>query len=671
MEHHEKDDDYSTIEVYENNSNRIYNNDIEIKFNGIKDSMVKRQRVIKANNDTDDSDTDLSALVSYADDGNSDINEFFFNNKHVEIDNFKEKNKVKPIEKDEIKKVTEKPVKMEMNRMSNGLRNDDLIDVQVELLDINKIKGKNIDNGTRLEIDIIDENSLRGVEYENLLNSFKSSLDNLKHNYDGMKLKMSKFDKQLNERLNQINTEITKQINNLYDEIKRLESLLKLGLAAYVDKLNENKFEIGKQMVHINEYLTEMSSRKADLLNNETLLTNQKKLIEYQQYLNNIPNYLNRNFYNFLFIPSNLRDLSFKHIIGHFNRTSVIDQLKFNLSIEYKNFIKYVDGDNGRARRGCKLWQIHDCNFNQHLILIEWNSNNLHIINHKSLDYVKNVKLFKKLTIKGLCMLNHKKRICLFDNTNRYLYLLNENYRLIKQIEFSDNNMMSQTVNNSTSVNNKRSFESIDFNESNNLIYIIDLFKRTILIFDENLNYINEIVIQIPLITRFKEFYSFIIKIFHNKIFINDLINNCYHIFDENVRYITTINNSCSGEGKATRDNGSKCGEYSHVILLDTINNCNYLLIINLFDKSISIYDIINYEFIKKINLNHLFQNQTINNAIIVDNSILFLTDNDIQVFDITSSMPSLSSSMFFNELSIESTSPTSLSTLSTTSSLV
>jgi hypothetical protein len=406
----------------------------------------------------------------------------------------------------------------------------------------------------------------------NLLKSFQTNIMKLTSAYEVIKIKLQNFDKHLCHRIDSINVEINKQINNLLNEIEKLNNSLKYDLDCVTSKIKLEKSIIDKNLVEIGDYLSCLAE-PANFINIE-------KLVDYQEMISKIPENLNKSLHSLTFIPTTLNS------IGSLSNVKPIENFQFNFSVNYKPVTK-------------ALSSINDCAFNKHLIVLEWNSQYFHVIDRSTLNYIKKVPVFdhdcKEVVIKGLCVLDRRRQVCFIDNTSSNIYLLNKKYELVKQIELYGDD-------------GKRCFEAIEFNMDNNLIYILDIARNSIILFDNELNFKSEILIKIP----FREFYSFKFKIFKNKIYLNDILNKCYHLFDENVSYVSTLVDDF---------------ENSQLILC---NNSNYLLI---FDKScIQVYDSVNYVLVKKIIIDNLL---TINNAVIIDDIIVFLNDNDLQVFDV------------------------------------
>ena len=427
------------------------------------------------------------------------------------------------------------------------------------------------------------------MESEKLINdsiglkTLQINISKLTSAYDFIKEKLKHFDKQLNKRIFSISIEINKHIEKLFQEIEILNNLLKNDLENMKCEIQIEKSKFDKSLEEVGVFLKTFNSNKIDIENEL------KKLKDYQKIIESIPDSLNKSLHSLKFIPSDL-----KCTIGNVANVLPIDKFVFNFSVNYKPITK-------------PLCTITDCMFNQHLLLLERSCNYFHIINRKTLNYEHKVTVndnkLNEVSIKSLCAISHRSQIALIDNKSSCAYLLNKNYELIKQVNFSNNK--------------KRRFEAIEFNIENKCIYILDIGQNLMYMFDDQLNLVNEFEIKLP----YRKTYSFMFKIYCNKIYINDILNKCYHVFDKNMKYLKTFGNI------------DKTGfDYSNMILCDTKNFSNYLLISDLCDKSIKIFDSVNYELIKTIALTSL---PTINDAIIIDNTIHFITDDEIQVYDI------------------------------------
>ena len=418
-----------------------------------------------------------------------------------------------------------------------------------------------------------------------LMKTFHLNMSKLNSAYETVKKKLDNFDCHLNIRISLIQTEINKQIVKLLEEIENLNNLLIKDLEVVQSQLKTDKNEFDKNLREIQSFLKSLNS-SCDV--DESL----KKMKEYQKMMDNIPNSLNQNLNSLTFVPANLNNLNYKNSIGSVKNVSPIERFQFNFSVNYQTISK-------------PLYSLTE--FNKNLLLLELNCSYFHVINCKTFNYEEKIAVFdhnaNEVVIRSICVLTHKSQICLIDNTSTCVFLLNENYELVKQVKFGDD------------IDNDRSFESIEYNSENKCVYLFDTSENIFYVFDDELNLIDETKIKQP----YHNSCSLPFQIQSNKIYLNDLLNKCYHVFDEKINYISTIFTN-------------ETFEYPKLILNDSKNYSNYLLVFDLYDKSVNVYDSVNYQFIKSI---QLFGLATINNATIINDIIVILTDHELQIFDI------------------------------------
>ena len=422
------------------------------------------------------------------------------------------------------------------------------------------------------------------------MKTLQLNVNKLNNAYQTIKSKLENFDAQFQKRISLITSEINKQIIKLLDEIEKLNNLLKLDFQKTQNRIKIEKSEFDKNLTEIDKFLKGLNKQvdvKEDL----------QKLKHYQSMIEQIPKRLNQSLHSLVFSPVNVKNFNYMNTIGLLSNVKPIENFVFNFSVNYKSL---------------KNPLVSLTEFKQNLLLLELNSSHLHVLNRNTFNYEEKIHVFdhnsNEITIRCLCVLANKSKVCVVDKTSSSLLLLDDNFNLVKQVNFV----------NDYNEYNRRRFEAIEYNEENKRVYLLDSGHELFYVFDDELNFSKKIQTNLP----FCNTYSYTFKIFSNRIYLSDIPNKCYYVLDENGKYLS----------KFPVYSTNQTFKYSQLILSDTKRLSNYLLIFDLYDKSVKIYDSINFEYIKTIFLTGI---TTINNAIIIDDTIVFLTDQDLQVFDI------------------------------------
>lgn len=170
---------------------------------------------------------------------------------------------------------------------------------------------------------------------------------------------------------------------------------------------------------------------------------------------------------------------------------------------------------------------------NNHILVSEV-YNGLHIHDANDFSYVKKLTFdeFNFDNARGLAINEHDNQLCVVDAFSHTLYLLDKDYKILKELKLSHWNEAQNT---------QRLYSAIDFNSTNQHFYIADKVENdcAIVTVDKELN---GVVLDVK-VANTKEIDG--IRVFNNKVYaanVVDFSNVNLAIFDANLNLLNTIN---------------------------------------------------------------------------------------------------------------------------------
>lgn len=218
------------------------------------------------------------------------------------------------------------------------------------------------------------------------------------------------------------------------------------------------------------------------------------------------------------------------------------------------------------------------CLIDDFIIASDYSARCLHVINSNSYEYIMKISLNGHMgKIKGLCAVKNK-YVCAVDSTNAKLYLIEvlyKKYRIINGFNLEKSNNDKHLI----------SYCAIDYNETNNIFYLIvdDKTCKSILMIDYELT----CIIKKMVIFQAHNINS--LKILNNKVYICHNMGNIL-IYDSNLEYIGSF-----GEYRLTRP----------VFIINHIDKANFIYVYDQQECRFCIFNIHNNEYISYINSTH------------------------------------------------------------------
>lgn len=254
------------------------------------------------------------------------------------------------------------------------------------------------------------------------------------------------------------------------------------------------------------------------------------------------------------------------------NSKQIDDKLRFisNLKLESKKNINKLH----------TITALIEFQEYKHLILCDMGNRCLHIIDSLNFNYIKKfeLKTHQLYNPSSACELINQKSFCFVDFAvnDIYLYLVDQNYCVKNRIVLTRSKFKNQ----------KNRIAAIDYNETNNLLYLVDNSTCSIVIIDANLT------------ARFEKYVGILsnpefIKISNNKVYICDNAD-CSQVIvlDADLNFKTSIGVGLLGKASS--------------IMIDK-QNSDVLYVTDIDKKCIHVFDLNDTkEPIKKISLSVL-----------------------------------------------------------------
>lgn len=270
-----------------------------------------------------------------------------------------------------------------------------------------------------------------------------------------------------------------------------------------------------------------------------------------------------------------------------------------------------------RNRKFDRLKEICEFKVNNHLIVCDSNSLNktcLHVLDCNTYAYLMKIDLDINNEICGICVNKDENLICILDRENAKLYLINKDYKIIKQKRIE------------RSINIERRFyKGIDYNCFNHIYYIIDatLGNKTILMWNSELDFI----VKEENVAECCHLES--IKILNNKVYVcdhdlwNDKSKNRIMVFDCELNYLHSIcENSLSNPINLLLNP-------KNVNFIYVLENTSHLNTVS--NGYIKVFDVNNGKFMYKIFIKKYFNSGTISSGKLMLTSVF---GHEFHVYD-------------------------------------
>jgi hypothetical protein len=360
------------------------------------------------------------------------------------------------------------------------------------------------------------------------------------------------------ESLESIEGEINKKIEVMIKKFEELKFLIRNGL-------DNNQIAFREKLVHIKINL----EKNIEILNNSIIQSQKQSNDKECQFKSSIKFELYSQFSEDENLLAKRRESK-----------RLIENIDLKPLVRIKNEL-FTD-----------LRYISDFEVNNHLVVSDgYPGQCLIIFDRSTSDFIKTVNLNGKFgRIAGVCALNDKKQILVVDWTNTCLYLLDFKYDLIKEKK------LAAVLKN----NRKRWYEAITYNPLNEKIYLLSRESCSVIIFDKDLNELDEI----QLCSGQASFES--IKYFSEKLYVTDSENKCVYAFDADLKKKFCFGNSIL-----------ECPT-------DILINEQFIFVLEFGRKDLKVFNASNYEFIKIINIDTCFSN----NGVLVDNKLVINSDS-------------------------------------------
>ena len=426
-------------------------------------------------------------------------------------------------------------------------------------------------------------NNSKNTECSNKSSKLDTELENINSNEISRILKFLRifeFQEEINfiketENINEVNAtesfeSIEKEINEKIDiMIKKFEEFKNIMRNALQN--NQNINTIKAQLYEINSNL----SKNIEILTSQTskaqIQSKPNELIKFKlssQSSEDDNLFENRKNSAYLLENINLNSLQFI-------KNNIFTDLRYICDFEANGHIVITDGYPGQC---------------------------LIIYDRSDLSFIKTVNLNGQMgRLTGVCALNEKKQLVVVDWSHTCLYLLNSEYKLIQ----------TKTLTSVLKNNRKRWYEAIAYNNKVEKFYLIARESCSVLIFDKDLNELNEI----QLFSGQASFES--IRYYDGKIYVSDSENHLIYVLDSELEEKICF--------------GGSVLECPTDVLIDNSNE-KHIFVLEYGKKDAKVFDVSNFKFIKSINIETCFSN----NGLIVNNKLIINSDSkELHLYEI------------------------------------